>query len=129
MVNREIDTLIAEKVMGWTKVTEHKRFRNEKSQWRGLKPDRHYAMLPYFSTDIKAAWQIVEKLKQLWEDEFYLEYDHGEWTCSDISGYMRGEFSKDENAIEVKADNASMAICLAALSEVGIEIKVVVMAR
>lgn len=99
MVNREIDKLIHTKIMNLNGIASR------------------------YTEDIEKAWQVVEKLKELWEDEFYLEYDHGEWTCSDISGYMRGEFSKDENAIEVKVDNAPLAICLAALKAIGVEIK------
>ena len=89
---RELDALVAEKVMGWAPGE------------RGT---------PTFSTSIAAAWQLVEKLRP----RFYLSLEvhldhvnacfcpHGEVFRSDGTHMYRGE-----------AATAPHAICLAALA-------------
>lgn len=56
---RELDALIAEKVMGW------KNIKGELYWLAGLS-DRGIAEdVPYYSTDIAAAWEVFEKIKTL----------------------------------------------------------------
>lgn len=123
--SRELDALIAEKVMGCKvkpgeidikcgcEITKHNDYDYEGA-----------AHTPNFSTDIGAAWQVVEKLNQrdpsISTGEFELKFWGDKWDakCSDsIRVY------DDESGIpsyKVKefvgtADTAPHAVCLAAL--------------
>lgn len=120
---REIDALVAEKVMGKCYYrAEHKTFSG-----RYIYKDRHlngwqkeeyvngrykewefYG--PHYSTDIAAAWQVVEKLNK---DDFYMDYDINEYRC---------QFKKGRQMFE-RAETAPLAICKAALRTVGVEIE------
>jgi hypothetical protein len=93
MENREIDRLIAEKVMGWR--------------------DGTYAKGSWFpSTDIKDAWLIVEKLKHEEGYLFRLETgDVNDWKCL---------FSDFQDNYWAESDNAPLAICKATLKANGI---------
>jgi hypothetical protein len=112
-MSREIDALIAEHVTGL-----------HRTEWMTLGPEDEEAMeliwwdlseppglnmtqVPKYSTDISAAWEIVE---QLAEEGIYTLVDQIKSTChvvmSDIDDTIRGE-----NV----AETAPMAICLAAL--------------
>jgi hypothetical protein len=113
---RDIDRLIAERVMGWTNLSvTGSRF--------GTTPDgKPHRIIPQYSTEISAAWEIVEKLR--------------------LSGYQGGlEWAKPEPGYECAfgslpfpldekqfswAETAPLAICLAALKvmEVPIELGV-----
>lgn len=129
----ELDLLIAEKVMGWTWVTEDA----EEPQYlpwlispkvgtafRGVwYPKTGVASgLPAYSTEISAAWQVVEKLDAL---GFYvtvdrLGHDPRFWraethTWDADEGGRVGDNWHD-------AETAPHAICLAALAAVGVEI-------
>lgn len=64
----ELDKLIAEKVLGWRKYNKDNpipasdRFSLERFEWRdedGSGP----VFVNYYSTDIKAAWDLVEKFR------------------------------------------------------------------
>lgn len=61
MTPRERDAWVAEKVMGWTKerTGENVWYEPESRLW---KPMDHITTLPRFSTDIAAAWKVVEKI-------------------------------------------------------------------
>lgn len=111
MDNREIDTLIAEKVMGWklnyefadsmgVPVVPH--LRDQYDEW---------GLLPEFSTDISAAWQVVEKINSIKMDT--------------EEGYqIRAKFilSQDvKHFLTFSAQQAALTICLAALKAVGVD--------
>lgn len=67
---REMDALVAEKVMGHA-ICEHSRTKST-AQSSGIamcgvrecKGELHYEYLPRYSTDIAAAWEVVEKLQR-----------------------------------------------------------------
>lgn len=102
---RELDALVAEKVMGWKSV-EH-RFEDPFHRWDGIAPEHgsHRFTVPDFSTDIAAAWEVVEKLNDL-----ILERDvTAEGT----------RYNVVIDGIETWAETAPHAICLAALKAVG----------
>ncbi len=84
---RDLDALVAEKVMGETCLFT----------------------APAYSTDIAAAWQVVDKLHAL---SFYLEVGSAGWMArfANIS------------ATEASAATAPLAICLAALKAVGVTV-------
>jgi hypothetical protein len=111
----ELDTLVAEKVMGW------QRFRLAQLPygpefWGGDDPDAEgpfvHAWKP--STDIAAAWQVVErfrdKRRHLAGEIFIIPYE-GIYRChlNDADG-MR---------TTADADTAPLAICRAALAALG----------
>lgn len=108
---RELDALVAEKVMGLTPV--------EWSGWEGdlslVYGDQETGgIVPRYSTDIGAAWEVVEKLKQ----------DRTVHLWSVPSGYMVQMTGVNAKMLEVigQADTAPLAICRAALSSVGVEV-------
>ena len=96
---RELDALVSEKVMGikWPGVF-----------WDG-DPDSHFFNRRAYSTDIAAAWQVVEKLK---------ERGFGFWLTASGDCWF-----EDSNGwrITSKADGSNsvpLAICRAALEAV-----------
>lgn len=103
---RELDALVAEKVMGWRK--------------RETPPGGHIWIdkdnlayvpgeLPRYSTDIAAAWEVVEKLNNL---DFSIEYER------EIK-IWRASFEQGIPALEREAP---LAICFAALNAVGVDV-------
>lgn len=105
MDNREIDALVAEKVMGWEPhdngegeiVWTH----NPTRQW-----SVSFGHVPHYSESIKAAWEVVEK-----------NIDLGfEINCRSGWAAYFGEHI-------AYADSAPLAICLAALKSKGIAVK------
>lgn len=65
------------------------------------------------STDIAAAWEVVDKIKQAEKYIFHLDYYNGEWTC----GFE--ELNSDMLVGEAEGETAPLAICMAALKAVG----------
>jgi hypothetical protein len=116
---RELDALVAEKVMGF-KVIETDECNGEDNLWLQGYEDQE---LPSYSTDVAAAWEVVEKLKlfqvkqtdsdgytdyvQLWQDS------EGIWTIGDW---------EDQLLILSEGESAPHAICLAALKAVGVKV-------
>lgn len=115
---RELDALVAKKVMGWTK---HRRaagedvdysfnwvppeFRGDVAYWRPL---------PRYSEDIAAAWVVVSKLPCAhlaveWRDGRGWEAWFAIWDS----------VKQDADVYEGLGDTAPHAICLAALKAVG----------
>jgi hypothetical protein len=78
---REMDALIAEKVID--------------PDWVKLKN-----LCPHYSTDIAAAWELVEKMKY-----FTLYRGDGYWECEYSGQYLES----------IDAETAPLAICRAAL--------------
>lgn len=98
MHNRELDALVAEKVMG-VQTTQHE---GRLILFPGSMD------IPHYSTDIAAAWEVVEKLGG---ESVVLTYgeDTGWWECSFLIGGIRSTgMSK----------SAPEAICAAALEAV-----------
>lgn len=116
-MSREIDAIVAEKVMGWVS--------NYPGGWPHPPmdtPNRKQYMdsegctvIPNYSSSIEAAWQIIEKLitQGHYVNIFSTEYstptrENGPgWGC---------QVSSDDTSLD---DTAPMAICLAALKTVG----------
>ena len=108
---RELDAVIAEKIM------ELEVVRNKKGGWSIGEANYWYTNdepggvlsnpLPEYSTDIAAAWEVVEKLQKL--NPLHIRSDiTGRWFVS------CGPFN-------ASASTAAHAICLAALKAVGVE--------
>ena len=106
MNNREIDHLVAEKVMGY-RFDSNKRtlYKNIGHGWEN----------PVFdfrpSEDISNAWKVVEKL----------EFDVKVTKCKSFVGYQCHVFIPDKVQM-CFAKTAPMAICLAALKSVGVDV-------
>lgn len=132
MAGRELDALIAGKVMGWANVIclhggnipsgepdddWNKDARNDQHHGHTGIPLVHREQVPAYSVDIAAAWEVVEKLRtmsigisiarmpdeKLWYVPLY-RLDHGEYMGS-AEGFA-------------EAETAPLAICLAALKAV-----------
>lgn len=136
MDNREIDRLIAEKVFNW-----EWRQREYNRRVFGENPPTYYVWwdkdidnvpalcltektnyntdyTPPFSTDISVAWQVVEKMAETWPD---VSISKSRWTQN--AGYYECLFEKTEDdRFFTEANTAPMAICLAALLAVGVDI-------
>ena len=106
---RELDALIAEKVMGWNRRGPGRHVSDYNNWWilpdgKSLNPLRFCP-----STDISAAWEVVLSLRNRW-GTFTLVAGL-QWHCYD---------NEDGNYVERmgSADTAPLAICRAALKAV-----------
>ena len=110
MTNRELDALIAEKVFGWTHCAPNSPYDGEVTGvffGTGRPHGGGTIPLPHYSTDISAAWEVVEKVGLL--NEYLLGcWDDGIWVVSDVDGNWYAD-----------AVTAPLAICLAALKAKG----------
>lgn len=121
---RELDALVAEKVMGWAP--------NYPGGWPHPPKDepnrkRHMAadgttVIPAYSTDIAAAWEVVEKVGPLFgQRSFHLRWapvmkdDDTPWLAS----WFDINVDHDTGAAHGRGGTAPHAICLAALKAVG----------
>jgi hypothetical protein len=114
---RRIDALVAEHVMGWVNITP---FGDD--IWGNPTDGRTFmgqgqvgGPIPRYSTDIAAAWEVVEKLGI----QFYLHCDlrrgsAGDWMVFDSAA------SVDCCEPLATAETAPLAICLAALKLKGV---------
>lgn len=110
---RELDALVAEKVMG------------ESSGYTHSRDNDFVVTCSRYSTDISAAWLVVEKLRDIgwsvavcgdngWGCTFYKVHTNG-------SEYIWATWKESHGPIN--ADTAPLAICLAALEAVGVDIE------
>ena len=138
MTNREIDALVAEKVMGWTRIPSNHPYRWYNDRGGVIvegqpqkfpcydKANATYGGIPDDwrpSSSIAAAWEVVEKLSGP-------DFDHRcvivsktdmtdeKWGCEIGNTQAAGS----DGASYAVADTAPMAICLAALNAVGVEV-------
>lgn len=105
---RELDALVAEKVMG------------EKND------GTLEAWVPRYSLDIAEALKVVEHLNdtlnpKLWTGDFWLKFDGGQWEAGWSFSIKNDEGSYEIRIANGYSDTASHAICLAALKAVGVE--------
>ena len=114
MDNREIDLLVARKVMGWIEVEKGEFTGFDFVGKRPLINDTHSRdsfLIPHYSTDISAAWQVAGKLIEI---RFYPVI----WVKPGIVQlYCHNEVC----TIEEKG-TIPLAICLAALKAVGVDL-------
>jgi hypothetical protein len=150
---RELDALVAEKVMGTITWTHGKAFVTQPNGCRSLGiavfpngVDERFVIrdgnangnwsrgdgnrwmteaLPHYSTDIAAAWQVVEFLQREWDrlDEKESQFWRFE-DCHPHGWIARVIWPHDGEAeiASVDADTAPLAICLAALAACGVEV-------
>lgn len=122
---RELDLLIAEKIMGWRKVPEHEPprsgWRNQSGYWVSDEGKPGDAWIPRYSTNLRLAWEVVEKMGTFFPDlSFSLEYYGRAKECeaqiswTDQDGLAQGTFY-------FLREDPAHAICEAALKVIGIE--------
>jgi hypothetical protein len=146
MTPREIDALVAEKVMGWTPRHDPRRCDGTRiircfvcgrlghgncyGYGRGGEPIQLYcggesdvaccedARRPRYSASIADAWPVVEKLKE--DGDVFIEWwSDGEWLVSKYPVLVR---QADGGRDSVVAPTAPMAICLYALHVAGVAV-------
>jgi hypothetical protein len=106
---REIDRLVAEKVMGWEVPYEY----DDIGIMAYTIKTGAFAFSP--TTNIADAWQVVEKFDKT--DFRVVRNYRGNYSA----GLMY--WNKDTMVkVEAKAETAPLAICLAALKSVGVEV-------
>jgi hypothetical protein len=103
---RKMDALIAEKVVGLRLDWEFAEFQNGEPSAPTLR-DKYdeIGVLPFYSTDISATWEVIEKMGDI------------AWSLAsawNLSGKRAG-FSMWISGKSVIADTATLAICRAAL--------------
>jgi hypothetical protein len=99
---RELDALVAEKIMGWK--VEYGELGHEHFTENG-----EIKFLPFYSTNISDAWEVVEKF-----DDISVSKDKKEFLCEIV--VFNGNIGR---VYEAYAETAPLAICLAALKAVG----------
>lgn len=123
---RELDALVAEKVMGWTFQTFPEGACPEVRHWHRTSPipeerspewaASFIGACPPFSTDIAAAWTVVEKLRSL---GFGVVIDNLPSTSGrDVGWTVAVVGISTQDAFAGTAHTAPLAICRAALSAV-----------
>jgi hypothetical protein len=128
---RELDALVAEKVMGWKPDPARCRLCGWPLSDGMCTPDncslRPLPIVPYdippdYSTDIAAAWQVVEHLR---ERDIWLDSLEQKWE-SEMTRVIFGWRDPERGALfaQEMGDTPAHAICLAALRAVGMEIPV-----
>lgn len=116
---RELDILIAENVMKLTRVTETDIFAD-------LNTGPHFPalVLPKYSTDIAAAWEVVEHFSGRYTKIILSKHAGRGYFLSIYSdGDQKGDQTQSGFAFPYQgAETAPHAICLAALRAVGYEL-------
>ena len=111
---RELDALIAEKVMGWTLVGSPEQQRQGCAQPPDESPDSSRGhSCPYYSTDIAAALEVVEK-----DDGWGFNWRLKRWAASSKPWTCTAYRITDGRRFCVEAVTAPLAICLVALRAV-----------
>jgi hypothetical protein len=112
MTTRERDALVAEKVMGWTRVRnmgDCDEFRkNDYWGFNGVYTDR----IPHYTTDISAAWQAADKFHIVELQKFGARNIYRCFVYTD----------SNHNGAGV-ANTAPEAICKAVLTAVGVDVE------
>lgn len=125
---RELDALVAEKVMRF----DHKHKINgcedcwyDVCEYCGLEfhcedTSGYCEGYPHYSTDIAAAWQILARLRELGFKYISVVSLSNGWQCWGDKAMTLNSVPPD---VSVNADTAPLAICLAALKAVGVEVE------
>lgn len=116
--SRELDALVAEKVMGWTPRGPHPIFAS-----RVFATGHSDTFAPYFSSDVLAAWQVVQKMRELgWWMRLQspFESDDSTWNAGFTAHSCTGWNGRPDHSGQ--GDTAPLAICLASLKALGVEL-------
>jgi ABA sandwich protein len=124
---RKIDCAIAEKVMGLKDIRMEESWPSQECLVYGFHPHRKCGIpVPEYSTNIAAAWEVVEKMKETYSVCIEKGKDVPAWSVWLIPEHKRGDgFHYIEDILEKFGDSSCSlphAICLAALKAVGVEV-------
>lgn len=119
---RELDALVGEKVMNGKRHIEHSVLAVDISA-------KTYTMgggleYPRYSTDIAAAWEVVEKVGRTWHGfHFLLQWTEPSW-CSPQweAGWYEWSYGEVESRAKGSGGTPAHAICVAALKAVGVDV-------
>ena len=125
---REMDALVAERVMGWKNLHWVEGGKKDNASWPtgwyGDGPENEVYLYKNYSTDIAAAWEVVKNLIER-KYEWQMEMErYGERVifechiCDTQHGGWSGESQWYERLSDAKGDSAPLAICRAALRSV-----------
>lgn len=103
----ELNELIATKVMGWKGAIEETYWPNKEWVWRDARGYKIYGSV-LFSTEISAAWLVVEKIR---DAKIYLSRGNP----SEGAETFHCTFDGCSNNGSAHAETAPLAICRAAL--------------
>ncbi len=113
---QHLDPLVAEQVMGWRKPSRPYQPWDKRPDVPGVMLCRQHE-LPRFSSDIAAAWQVVEKLRERFAVEIHVDN-----SVARVRIFAGDRYDLLPGAVrdlaQVEARTAPMAICLAALHTV-----------
>lgn len=108
---RELDALIAEKVLGYKRLEDAP---DGSERWR-YPNEGKYSGIPSFSTSIEAAWEVVEKLRERGFAFHFTQLAEDGWGAN--AGFV--DHADDRNiGVTRSLDSAPHAICLAALKAI-----------
>lgn len=112
----ELNALVAEKVMEWKREGDW----FEVPYWISGGTFQAHADAFRFSTEIASAWQVVEKMREF---GWFFYMDNGSQGDSFFVTFHEGkDFSDDGCSASAEAPTAPLAICLAALKALGVEV-------
>lgn len=114
-MSRKIDTLIAEHVTMLTSKYVSDFYENGGDTWWYTPEGKSLTRIPDYSTDISAAWEVIEKVKEFIRVGRNIK---GRWWCE----IERLSYQGEPDTWFVLEDTAPMAICIAALKAKGIKI-------
>jgi len=113
---RHLDGLVAEQVMGWHKPTRPYQPWDKRPDLPGVMLCRQHE-LPRFCTDITAAWQVVEKLRERFSVDISVES-----SVVKVRVFAGDRYDLLPGAVRdvavAEAASAPVAICVAALQAV-----------
>lgn len=109
---RELDAAVAERVMGWTRTHETHRLHG-RTYLRGAAPATgRLQAVPAYSTDIAAAWLVVEKLRE----HGWFPSVQAQEECGQLGGRWLCEVDPRFSFIDGDGSTAPLAVCRAALA-------------
>ena len=113
---QHLDALVAEQVMGWRKPSRPYQPWDKRPDLPGVMLCRQHE-LPRFCSDIAAAWQVVEKLRERFSVDINVDHSVARVRVSAGDRYdlLPGAV---RDLAQVEARTAPIAICLAALQTV-----------
>jgi hypothetical protein len=109
-MSRDLDAAIAEKLFGWKHILRAPAATvgENSSLWHGISPEERGGYVPHYSSDIGAAWSVVEHMQSLgWHYEIF-DFD-------DLTEVVFHHDQVDGPASR-RAATVTEAICLAAIA-------------
>jgi hypothetical protein len=104
---RELDAIVAERVMGWTDIAPDTHEEIGTTLLMGRRPGYSDPdVVPNYSTDIYHTWKLVPWLRERW-GSFELFVGDGKWSCNPVEPLKPARVGIGETA--------ELAICRAAL--------------